>query len=44
MRRFVEPGIPVVLSTARPAPQRQVAHPPALALSLASWLADARHP
>ena len=44
MRRLIEPGIPVVLGAARPAPQRQVAHPPALAPGFASWLADARHP
>ena len=30
MRRLIEPGVPVVLGAARPAPQRQVAHPPAL--------------
>ncbi len=44
MWRLIEPGVPVVLGAARPAPQRQVAHPPAPALGLASWLADARHP
>ena len=44
MRRLIEPGVPVVLGAARPAPQRQVAHPPALALGLASWLADAWQP
>ena len=30
MRRLIESGIPVVLSAACPAPQRQVTHPPAL--------------
>jgi hypothetical protein len=44
MRRLIEPGVPVVLGAARPAPQRQVAHPPALPLGLAGWPAGARHP
>ena len=37
MRRLIEPGVAVVFGAARPAPQRQVAHPPALALGFASW-------
>lgn len=44
MRRLIEPGVPVILGAACAAPQRQVAHPPALALGLASWLADAWQP
>jgi len=34
MRRFVEPGVPLVLGAARPAPQRHVAHPPGPAARL----------
>jgi len=44
MGRLIEPGIRVVLGTARPVPQRKVAHPPALALGPARRLADAWHP
>src|SRR5205823_2533605 len=44
VRRLVEPGVPMVPGAAPPAPQHQVAHPPALTLGFTSWRADARHP
>ena len=44
MRRLVEPGVPVILGAARPAPQGQVAHAPVLAPGFAGWRAGARHP
>ena len=34
MRRLVEPGVPVVLGAARPAPQRHMAHAPAVSRRL----------
>jgi hypothetical protein len=44
VRWLVEPGVPVVLVAACPAPQRHMAHAPALSLGLACWFADAWKP
>ena len=44
VRRPVEPGVPVVLGAARPAPQRHMAHAPAPLGGFPGRVADARHP